>query len=99
LYFYILPIVVVIGVELLRPRLPRTRILGDMALAALAIVIALAPIAYVYFQLQRDMGFTRDPGQLYGLSARLTDYFRIATGAWDWGGLLPSGGGERQLFH
>jgi hypothetical protein len=70
-----------------------------MALAGLAIAIVLAPIAYAYFQVQHEMGFTRDPGQLYGLSARLTDYFRIASGAWDWKGLLPSGGGERQLFH
>jgi hypothetical protein len=99
LYFFLLPIGVVIGVELLRPRMPRQRILGEMAFASLAIGAALAPIVYVYFRLQRDMGFTRDPSMLRGLSARLPDYFRIAVGAWNWGGLLPSGAGERQLFH
>jgi len=98
-YFYLLPIAVVIAVELVQPRLPRSRIFGDFAIAGAAIGVALAPIAYVYFRLQRELAFTRDPGQLGGLSATLGDYFRIATGAWTWGGLLPSGGGERQLFH
>jgi hypothetical protein len=63
------------------------------------IAAVMAPIALVYIRLQRDMGFTRDVGQLGGLSARLADYFRVAAGAWNWGGLLPDGGGERQLFH
>src|SRR5207302_701292 len=63
------------------------------------IAAVLAPIGFVYFRLQRDMGFTRDPDQLSGLSARLGDYFKVARGAWSWGGLLPDGAGERQLFH
>ena len=99
LYFYLFPIGVVIGVELLRPRLPRRRILGDLSIAGVGIAAALAPIVYVYFRLQRELRFTRDPGMLPGLSARLADYFRVASGAWNWGGLLPDGGGERQLFH
>ena len=98
-YFFLLPIGVVIGIELVRPRLPRTQILRDLTVAGLAIAAVMAPIALVYIRLQRDMGFTRDVGQLGGLSARLADYFRVAAGAWNWGGLLPDGGGERQLFH
>jgi len=98
LYFFLLPIGVVIGVELLWPRLPRRRILGDLSVAGLGIAAALAPIVFVYFRLQREMRFTRDPGQLPGLSARLVDYFRVASGAWNWGGLLSDGNGERQLF-
>jgi hypothetical protein len=89
---------VVIGVELVRPRLPRTRILRDLAVAGLAIAAVMAPIALVYVRLQRDMGFTRDIGQLGGLSARLTDYFRVAAGAWNWGGLLPDGGANGSCF-
>jgi len=98
-YFFLLPIGAVIGIELVRPRLPRTRILRDLAVAGVTIAAVMAPIALVYIRLQRDMGFTRDVGQLGGLSARLADYFRVAAGAWNWGGLLPDGGGERQLFH
>ena len=59
-YFFLLPIGVVIGIELVRPRLPRTRILRDLAVAGLAIAAVMAPIALVYIRLQRDMGFTRD---------------------------------------
>src|SRR6185436_13774151 len=83
----------------LRPRLPRTRILRDLSVAVAGILVALAPIVFVYFRLQQEMHFTRDPSMLPGLSARLADYFRVASGAWNWGGLLADGGGERQLFH
>jgi hypothetical protein len=99
LYFFLLPIGVMTGIELLRPRMPRTRVVRDLSVAGAAILLALAPIVYVYFRLQREMHFMRDPGMLPGLSARLADYFRVASGAWNWGGLLADGGGERQLFH
>ena len=36
---------------------------------------------------------------LAGYSAGLSDYFRVAGGAWNWGGLLPGGHVERHLFH
>ena len=99
LYFFLLPIAAVIGGELLWPRLPRRRILTDFSVAGVGIAAALAPIVYVYFRLQQEMHFTRDPNQLPGLSARLADYFRVALGTWNWGGLLSDGDGERQLFH
>ena len=99
LYFFLLPIVVVVGVELLRPRLPRRRILGDLSIAGAGIAAALAPVVFVYFRLQQEMRFTRDPDLLPGHSARLADYFRVAAGTWNWGGLMANGNGERQLFH
>jgi len=99
LYFFLLPIGVVIVVELLRPQLPRRRILGDLSVAAAGIAVVLAPIAFVYFRLQQEMRFTRDPDVLAGYSADLSDYFRVAGGAWSWGGLLPGGHVERHLFH
>ena len=34
-----------------------------------------------------------------GLSAGPADYFHVAGGAWTWGGLLPIGRGELELFH
>jgi len=99
LYFFLLPIVVVAGVELLRPRLPRRRILADLSIAGAGIAAALAPVVFVYVRLQQEMRFTRDPNLLPGHSARLADYFRVAAGTWNWGGLMANGNGERQLFH
>jgi len=99
LYFFLLPIAVVVGVELVRPRLPKRRILGDLSIAGVGIAAALAPVVFVYIRLQQEMRFTRDPNLLPGHSARLADYFRVAAGTWNWGGLMANGNGERQLFH
>jgi hypothetical protein len=99
LYFFLLPIAVVVGIEMVSPRLPRARIVLDLALAGLALAAAIAPVAWVYYQLQRQSGFARSPDELSGLSARAADYFRVASGGWTWGGLVGEGDGERQLFH
>ena len=66
--------------------------------AGLVVAAAIAPVALVYYRLQREHGFTRTIEQL-GLSAGLADYFHVASGAWTWGGLLPIGKGELELFH
>lgn len=98
LYFFLVPIAVATGVELLWPRLPRVRLVADLAMAALAVAIVIAPVAWVYYSLQRSRGFVRSFDELPSLSAQLFDYFRIGYGAWTWGGLLQPGGGERELF-
>jgi len=100
LYFFMLPAGVVVGVELARrtPPLPRRRMAADLTAAGLVVATAIAPVALVYYRLQREHGFTRTIEQL-GLSAGLADYFHVASGAWTWGGLLPIGRGELELFH
>jgi hypothetical protein len=98
LYFFLLPIAVVTGVELAWPRLPRARVLADLAVAALGVAAVIAPVAWVYYSLQRARGFARSVDELPGLSAQLLDYFRVGYGAWTWGGLLRLGGAERELF-
>ena len=100
LYFFALPVAVVIAAEMIRgtPTLPRGRVWLDLAAAGLAVGLAIAPIAFVYYQLQREHGFTRTIEQL-GLSAGVSDYFHVAAGAWTWGGLLSIGKGELELFH
>jgi hypothetical protein len=100
LYFFALPVAVAIAAEMLRrtPALPRGRMLQDLAVAGIAVALAIAPIAFVYHQLQQEHGFTRTIDQL-GLSAGLADYFHVSSGAWTWGGLLSIGRGELELFH
>ncbi len=98
-YFFLVPVVVVSAVEFARTPLPRLRVTADFAVAALAVLVIVAPIAWVYLRLQLDLGFVRTDEDLGGLSARLSDYFRVPPGGWDWRGLLAAGGGERELFH
>ena len=101
LYFFLLPVAVIVGAELTRrcSPVPRRRIVVDLAAAGLAIAAALAPVMFVYYRLQREHGFTRAIDDLPRLSARFADYLHVAAGAWRWGGLLPIGTGERELFH
>ncbi len=98
LYFFVLPVAVLTGVELLWPRQPRRRLLGDLTAAAVAVAAVIAPVAWVYYSLQRSRGFVRSFDELPALSATLADYFRVGYGAWTWGGLLRLGGPERELF-
>ena len=101
LYFFLLPVAALVFVEMAQrsPAVPRGRIALDMTAAGLVIAAAIAPIAFVYYRLQRDHGFTRSIDELPGLSARFADYFHVASGGWTWWGLLPIGVGEHELFH
>jgi hypothetical protein len=98
-YFFALPVMVVVASELAARRPQRLRRLAELALAALALAAVALPIALVYYRLQRAQGFIRTPEDLAGLGAQLADYLHVPVGAWDWRGLLPVGGGERELFH
>jgi hypothetical protein len=98
-YFFAVPVMVVVASELAvrRPQIPRR--VAELAVAALALAVVALPIALVYYRLQREQGFMRTAEDLAGLSAQLGDYLHVPVGAWDWRGLLPVGGGERELFH
>jgi hypothetical protein len=99
LYFFVLPVAVLTGIELIWPRQPRGRLVGDLTAAALVVGAVIAPVAWVYYSLQRTRGFVRSFDELPALSASLIDYLRVGYGAWTWGGLLRLGGPERELFH
>jgi hypothetical protein len=88
----------VIAAELVRPRLPRARIVGDLAAAGIGIGAALTPFAWMYIRVQRERSLDRGTDDLLYYSAQIADYFKIAPGGWSWGGLLAPGGPERQLF-
>jgi len=98
LFFFAIAAAVVIGIELAWPRLPRPRIVVDLAVASAAIGAALAPFAWMYIRVQRERHLDRDLDDLVNFSARISDYFKISAGGWSWGGLLTAGGPERQLF-
>src|SRR5262249_15838020 len=98
-YFFFVPVLVVAAFELARTNLDRTPPVVGLAIAAGAVVLVVAPIAWTYFRLQRELGFVRTDEDLAGLSATFADYFHVSPGAWNWRGLLPIGGGERELFH
>src|SRR5206468_4064840 len=80
-------------------RLPRARIILELAAAALAVAAIAGPVAWPYYQLQREHGFVRNAEELVATSARPGDYFRVPGDGWNWFGLLPAGAGERELFH
>jgi hypothetical protein len=98
LYFFALPVSVLTAIELMWPRQPRGRLLADLTVTAVAVAAFIAPVAWVYYSLQRSRGFVRSFDELPTLSASLADYFRVGYGAWTWGGLLHLGGPERELF-
>jgi hypothetical protein len=99
MYFFLLPIAVIVAVELVRPRLPRLRTVSAMAGAGAVSACVLAPVGLVYYGLQRDRGFARSLDEAAGMSARLTDYLTVTPDrGWTWFHLLKAGGGERELF-
>jgi len=97
-YFFFFLAGIVVASELVFTEQPRTRLVVDLAVAAAAALVLVAPIVLKYYRLQRDLGMVRGEGDLLNFSAELLDYFRVTPGAWTWNGLLAIGGSERSLF-
>jgi hypothetical protein len=98
LFFFSCAVAVVIAVELVRPRLPRRRLLGDLAVVAAGIGAVLWPFAWTYILVQRQNAFHRGGDEFFRYAARLGDYLTTGPGGWTWGGLLRVGEPERQLY-
>ena len=98
LFFFSLAVAVVVGVELSRPRLPRGRLVAELAAAGAAIGLVLSPFAWMYIRVQRQNAFDRPADDLFHYAARLSDYLAVPQGGWTWGGLLRIGDPERQLY-
>src|SRR5262249_10236014 len=75
LFFFSIAVAVVIGVDLAWPRLPRARIVADLAVAGAGIGAALAPFAWMYVTVQRQRHLDRGMDDLINFSARMSDYF------------------------
>ena len=98
LYFFSLPVVVVVVYELIRGRQPRKRAVVGIASAAVLILLTLVPIASVYYEVRREQGLVRSRDLIQLYSADLTSYLHISDSLWVWGGILQRGQAEGELF-
>jgi hypothetical protein len=98
LFFFSLAVSVVVLVELVCPRLPRRRLLGELAAALVLVGVLLCPFAWTYLRVQRQNAFARGADDLFHYAARLVDYVSVPPDGWTWGGLLRAGEPERQLY-
>ncbi len=98
LFFFSLAVSVVVVVELMRPRLPPRRLLGELAAALVLVGVLLSPFAWTYLRVQRQNAFERGADDLFHYAARLVDYVSVPPDGWTWSGLLRPGEPERQLY-
>ena len=98
LFFFSIAVAVVVACEAVRPPLSRRRLIGDFAGAGAAVMLLLAPFAWMYLSVQRQHAFDRPAEDLFRYAARWSDYFTVPPDGWTWGGLLPLGEPERQLY-
>jgi hypothetical protein len=107
LYFFAVPVAVVVCGHLLRRSIPRWRPVGGttwgrdiahLGAAALAILVVIAPVALAYVRVRRTFGLHRSIGEMNAFSAVWSDYLRIPGELWLWSGTLRVGDGERMLF-
>ena len=98
LYFTALPVAIVGASELVHRRAAATRHLRDLALAASVILLALTPVALAYVRARREQGLVRSAGDLALYSPPLEAYAHVVERLWLWGGVLPVGRQEFELF-
>ena len=65
---------------------------------AVAILAALAPVAWAYVRVRREQGLARTPGDILQFSPDLSAYAHVGQSVWAWRHLLPIGRHEQELF-
>jgi len=110
LYFFAVPVVVVVGVELVRMVRARGddaggangrrvgRTLAELTVAALAILATIAPVAAAYLRVRERFGLVRVLGEIEAYSASPMDYLSRPVDLWIWKDLIPWGEAEHELF-
>jgi hypothetical protein len=98
LFFLSVPVAIVAMHGLWRAGTARWRRLGGLALACLAIVVVLSPVAAAYARVRYQQGLHRSRREMVRLSADLPAYGRVSDNARFWRQLLPHGGVELALF-
>ncbi len=98
LFFLAVPVTIVAIVELLRhrDRLPAHAL--HLGVAALAIGLAIAPVAATYLRVKREQGLSRTRGDTVRFGATPSDYLTVSHQPRLWSKVLPIGAGEKELF-
>jgi hypothetical protein len=98
LYFFCVPVGIIVGDALIRARRSRARMAAELAIVLLIIAAAIAPVASVYYQVRREQGLVRQPHEMRVYSADLASYLHVDSRLRLWGGVLPRGKAEGELF-
>ena len=98
LYYFSLPVAIVVIFELVRGRLPRLRVATDMALVASLVLITFAPVALAYYEVRWDQNLTRSRAEMIRFAADITSYSHVAPSLSLWGDVLSDGRPEAKLF-
>ncbi len=101
LFFLAVPVAIVSGWHLVvrlgtRDRVGRT--IGELAIAALAIGLVMAPVVSAYLRVRATQGFTRSRGEMVLYAATPAAYGTVASTARLWKDHLPIGKPETELF-
>jgi hypothetical protein len=98
LYFLAIPVAVILVHHLWRSRSGIGQLLPRLSAGALAILAALAPVAWAYVRVRREQGLARTPGDILQFSPDLSAYAHVGQSVWAWRHLLPIGRHEQELF-
>jgi hypothetical protein len=109
LYFFALPVAIVVAVEAARAlaaarrttgssRAALGRLLVDLGVAAVAIAAVLAPVAAAYLRVRERTGLRRVLGEMIGYSAVPADFISRPPNLWLWSSTLPVAEAERAMF-
>jgi hypothetical protein len=98
LYFLAIPVAIVVVHGLWRFRSGIARLLPRLAAGAIAILAALAPVAWAYVRVRREQGLARTPGDILQFSPDLSAYGHVSQSVWAWRHALPIGRHEQELF-
>lgn len=101
LFFLAIPVVIIVGWHLGHRAWRGGGVLqsvGHLAVAALAIGLALAPVLAAYLRVREAYGFTRSRGEMVMYSATPADYATVVPTLRVWANWLPRGSGETELF-
>ena len=86
------------GYLLLRVTAVSWQTLIKLSLAFVLVALVVFPFVIPYFQVQKDLGFSRTVDEAISGSADLQDYLKVPESNWLWGGILGSNQVEHILF-
>ena len=99
-YFMALPIAFVVGAAVWRDRARRARRVAELAAAGLLTALALAPVAWKYYEVRSEYGQVRRLDEMTMNSADVRSYFigNPSIGMWRWLRANAPPEPERELF-